>query len=149
MASEPTLAITGEVERPLSLSLTDIRALAEEERVADFHCHEGWSRLGRHWRGVTMARLLALAGATPSGRHVTVASGDYVAVLSREQAEDDRVLLAVDEQPDDSGGFPRLVGPSEWDCFLSVKSVDRIELTVEPGPATAATIALTRIGIEA
>ena len=43
-------------------------------------------------------------------------------------------------------GFPRLVGLSEWDCFLSVKSVDRIEVTCEPQRATAATIALTRLG---
>ena len=42
-------------------------------------------------------------------------------------------------------GFPRLVGPAEWDCFLSVKSVDRIEVTREPQQATAATIALARL----
>jgi DMSO/TMAO reductase YedYZ molybdopterin-dependent catalytic subunit len=42
-------------------------------------------------------------------------------------------------------GFPRLVGPSEWDCFLSVKSVDRIEVTRQPQQATAAAIALARI----
>jgi hypothetical protein len=29
-------------------------------------------------------------------------------------------------------GFPRLVRPSEWDCSLSVKSVDRIEVTRQP-----------------
>ena len=38
-----------------------------------------------------------------------------------------------------------LVGPSEWDCFLSVKSVDRIEVTRQPQRATAATIALARL----
>jgi hypothetical protein len=42
-------------------------------------------------------------------------------------------------------GFPRLVGPSEWDCFLSVKSVDRIEVTRQPQRATAAAIALARL----
>jgi hypothetical protein len=42
-------------------------------------------------------------------------------------------------------GFPRLVGPSDWDCFLSVKSVDRIEVTREPQRATAAAIALARL----
>ena len=42
-------------------------------------------------------------------------------------------------------GFPRLVGPAEWDCFLSVKSVDRIEVTREPQQATAAAIALARL----
>lgn len=42
-------------------------------------------------------------------------------------------------------GFPRLVGPSEWDCFPSVKSVDRIAVTREPERATAATVALARL----
>ncbi|MGH3001550.1 MAG: hypothetical protein ACRDM1_02580 [Gaiellaceae bacterium] len=43
-------------------------------------------------------------------------------------------------------GLPRLVGPSDWDCFKSVKAVDRIEVTREPGEATAAAIALGRPG---
>ena len=47
--------------------------------------------------------------------------------------------------PGDPFSFPRLVGPAEWDCFLSVKSVDRIEVTREPQQATAATIALARL----
>ncbi|MFN8188469.1 MAG: molybdopterin-dependent oxidoreductase [Gaiellales bacterium] len=141
---DTVLTISGEVERPQSLSLADLRALAGDEVVADFHCREGWSRLDERWSGVRLARLLAFAAARSSGRYVTVASGEYAAVLSRAQAEDERVLLAV-AQPGRSDGFPRLVGPSEWDCFQSVKSVDRIELTSEPGAATAETIALARI----
>lgn len=80
--------------------------------------------------------------------YVTVGSGEYTAVLTREQAEDERVLLALEHEGTASprrAGFPRLVGPSEWDCFLSVKSVDRIEVTREPQRATAATIALARL----
>ena len=49
------------------------------------------------------------------------------------------------EGPESRAGFPRLVGPSDWDCFLSVKSVDRIELTREPAQATAAGVALARL----
>ena len=50
------------------------------------------------------------------------------------------------EQPERSGLFPEaVVGPAEWDCFLSVKSVDRIEVTRQPQRATAATIALARL----
>ena len=58
------------------------------------------------------------------------------------------MLLALEHEGAASprpAGFPRLVGPSEWDCFLSVKSVDRIEVTHEPQRATAATIALARL----
>ena len=142
------VSICGEVERPARLDLTQLRTLMDAEQTADFHCREGWSRLGEHWRGVRLRTLLALAGVAGAAGFVTVASGEYTAVLTREQAEDERVLLALEHEGAESprpAGFPRLVGPAEWDCFLSVKSVDRIEVTSHPQPATAETIALARL----
>jgi hypothetical protein len=95
---------------------------------------------------VRLATLLAAAGARCDGRHVTVASGGFSVVLAREQAEDERVLLALERVGDaEFTAFPRLVGPSDWDCFLSVKRVDRVEVTREPAEATAAAIALARL----
>jgi DMSO/TMAO reductase YedYZ molybdopterin-dependent catalytic subunit len=148
MTRSVPVSICGEVERPAHLDLTQLRALMDAEQTADFHCREGWSRLGEHWRGVRLGALLELAGAAPTAGFVTVASGEYTAVLTREQAQDDRVLLALEHEGAESprpAGFPRLVGPSEWDCFLSVKSVDRIEVTNHPQQATAETIALARL----
>ena len=120
----------------------------DAEVVADFHCREGWSRLGERWRGVRLRTLLELAGADGTAGFVTVGSGEYTAVLTREQADDEHVILALEHEGAAStrpAGFPRLVGPSDWDCFLSVKSVDRIEVTRHPRQATAATIALARL----
>ena len=90
---QPALSIEGEVGRPIELQPPELAALADTEVVADFHCHEGWSRLGVRWRGVRLATLLSLVGASEDGHYVTVASGGFTAVLSREQAEDGRVLL--------------------------------------------------------
>ena len=149
MTDGVSLSICGEVERPACLAMAELSALMDAELVADFHCREGWSRLGERWRGVRLRTLLALAGAADAAGYVRVGSGGYTAVLTREQAEDERVLLALEHEGASSprrAGFPRLVGPSEWDCFLSVKSVDRIEVTCEPQRATAAAIALTRLG---
>ena len=148
MTDSVSLSIRGDVQRPASLALAELRSLMDAELVADFHCHEGWSRLGERWRGVRLRTLLALAGAADEAGFVTIGSGEYTAVLTREQAEDERVLLALEHEGAASprpAGLPRLVGPSEWDCFLSVKSVDLIEVTREPGQATAATIALARL----
>jgi DMSO/TMAO reductase YedYZ molybdopterin-dependent catalytic subunit len=148
MTPSVLLSICGEVERPACLALSELRSLMDAELVADFHCREGWSRFGERWRGVRLATLLALAGATGAAGYVTVGSGEYTAVLTREQAEDERVLIALEHEGAASprpAGFPRLVGPSEWDCFLCVKSVDRIEVTREPQQATAAAIALARL----
>jgi DMSO/TMAO reductase YedYZ molybdopterin-dependent catalytic subunit len=148
MTSGVPLSIRGDVERPALLTLEDLRSLMNAELVADFHCHEGWTRPGERWRGVRLRTLLTLAGAAHEAAYVTVGCGEYTAVLTREQAEDERVLLALEHEGAESprpAGFPRLVGPSEWDCFLSVKSVDRIEVTHQPQLATAAAIALARL----
>jgi DMSO/TMAO reductase YedYZ molybdopterin-dependent catalytic subunit len=148
MSDSVSLSICGDVERPTHVGLVELRSLMDAEVVVDFHCREGWSRLGERWRGVRLTTLLALAGAADTAGYVTVGCGDYTAVLTRDQAEDDLVLLALEYEGPASpppAGFPRLVGPSDWDCFLSVKSVDRIEVTREPQRATAATIALSRL----
>lgn len=145
MSAGPVLSISGEVDRPGDLHRDELAALADGDLVVDFHCREGWSRLGLRWRGIRLATLLAAAVARERGRFVLVGSGGYTALLTREQAEDERVLLALEQdgRPLES---PRLVGPADWDCFLSVKSVDRIELLREPAEATAERIALARIG---
>jgi DMSO/TMAO reductase YedYZ molybdopterin-dependent catalytic subunit len=148
MTSSVSLSIGGDVERPARRALAELRALMDAELVADFHCREGWSRLAERWRGVRLRTLLELAGAADGAGYVTVASGEYTAVLTREQADDERVLLALEHEGAESprrAGFPRLVGPAEWDCFLSVKSVDRIAVTRQPERATAETIALARL----
>jgi DMSO/TMAO reductase YedYZ molybdopterin-dependent catalytic subunit len=142
------MRIQGAVARPIELQAPELAALADTEVVADFRCHEGWSRVGVRWRGVRLAALLSLAGASDGAGYVTVASGDYTVVLSREQAEDRRVLLALERDGRPlrvADGVPRLVGPADWDCFTSVKAVQRIEVTREPAEATAARIALGRL----
>lgn len=145
-ATDAGLTIDGAVARPLELGPPELAALADTEAVLDFHCHEGWSRTGVRWRGVRLAALLALAGADDDGRYVTVSSGDYAAVLAREQTGDPRVLLALERDGRSlEPGLPRLVGPADWDCFTSVKAVQRIEVTREPAAATAALIALARL----
>jgi len=63
MNSSVQLSICGDVERPVRLTLAELRSVMDAEVVADFHCREGWSRLGERWRGVRLATLLGLAGA--------------------------------------------------------------------------------------
>lgn len=143
--SQPTVRLTGETGHAQTVGLRELAELSGIEVTIDFHCLEGWSRPGQRYRGVALATLLRLASAQAAARYVTVASGGYSVVLTREQAEDQRVLLAL-ELDGEPLAAPRLVGPSEWDCFLSVKDVDRIELTSTEPKATGPEIALTRIG---
>lgn len=57
-SSSASLSICGDVERPACLGLEELRSLPDAELVADFHCHEGWSRPGERWRGVRFSTLL-------------------------------------------------------------------------------------------
>ena len=54
--------------------------------------------------------LLAFAGVADAAGYVTVGSGDYTAVLTREQAEDERVLLALEHEGTASPGEPASLG---------------------------------------
>lgn len=73
-SSDPAwrLLVDGAVDRPLSLSLDDLRSMRQHEVALPITCVEGWSATG-HWRGVRLADVLARAGAR-SGAAVTVAS---------------------------------------------------------------------------
>jgi DMSO/TMAO reductase YedYZ molybdopterin-dependent catalytic subunit len=47
-----TLAIDGEVQKPLKLSWDDVLKLPRVESISDFHCVEGWSVLNCKWEGI-------------------------------------------------------------------------------------------------
>jgi DMSO/TMAO reductase YedYZ molybdopterin-dependent catalytic subunit len=54
------LEVRGLVEKPLSLSLADLRALPQRTQITRHDCVEGWSAIGE-WQGVQLARLLDAA----------------------------------------------------------------------------------------
>jgi len=57
--------------------------LATDELVFDFTCLEGWCRPGTSWSGVRLARLVEPLNPAPDAGFIEVASGKYVATLSR------------------------------------------------------------------
>lgn len=113
------LRIEGRVRTPLSLSIDDLRALDLREATLPIACVDGWSAAAR-WRGVSVPRLLEMAGAEP-GRRVLVESlqpaGLYrTSILDPPHAEDPDTLLALDldgEPLHIDHGFPvRLIAPN-------------------------------------
>ena len=55
-----TLEVRGLVERPLTLTLADIRALPQRSQITRHDCVEGWSAIGE-WTGPQLAVLLDAA----------------------------------------------------------------------------------------
>jgi DMSO/TMAO reductase YedYZ molybdopterin-dependent catalytic subunit len=63
------VTVDGLVERPLSLSPDDLRRFPSRTQITRHDCVEGWSCIGE-WKGVQLARVLAMAGVKPTARYV-------------------------------------------------------------------------------
>jgi sulfite dehydrogenase (cytochrome) subunit A len=151
-----TLEIKGKVDRPLKLSLNEIRKLPAVELVAVNQC-SGNSRgffdprvaggqLGNgamgnaRWRGVPLKNVLDMAGVQPGAKQVTfngadrpVMEGtpDFIKALDIEHARDGEVMLAYGMNGEDLpflNGFPlRLVVPGYYGTYW-VKHLNEINV---------------------
>jgi len=63
------LNVRGLVERPLSLTMEQIRALPQRTQITRHDCVEGWSAIGK-WKGVPLARILDLVQPTPAAKYI-------------------------------------------------------------------------------
>ena len=63
------LVVDGLVERPLSLSLEELRARPARTQITKHDCVEGWTSIGQ-WTGVRLETLLDEAGLKPEARYV-------------------------------------------------------------------------------
>ena len=69
------LVVDGLVDRPLSLSLDQLRALPARTQITRHDCVEGWSCIGE-WTGARMAPLMAMAGLKKEARHLVLYCAD-------------------------------------------------------------------------
>jgi DMSO/TMAO reductase YedYZ molybdopterin-dependent catalytic subunit len=63
------LVVDGLVDRPLSLSLADLRAAPARTQITRHDCVEGWSSIGE-WTGARLGALLDRAGLKPEARYL-------------------------------------------------------------------------------
>jgi DMSO/TMAO reductase YedYZ molybdopterin-dependent catalytic subunit len=66
------------VERPLKLSLADLRGFPSRTQITRHDCVEGWSCIGE-WTGVPLRLVLAAAAPKPNARYVMFYCGDPMA----------------------------------------------------------------------
>ncbi len=130
--AEYRLTIGGAVERPVTYTLDDLRALPRAEQVSDFHCVTGWRVENVHWGGVRFGDLLDEAGLRPSAKTLRFVSAEvpYDDTLTLPQALAKDVLLALDmdgKPLSEAHGFPARVVMPRMYGYKSVKWVTRIE----------------------
>jgi len=124
--------VFGAVARERTWSLEDLRALAQTEVHADFHCVTKFSVFDNDWTGVAVSTVLAEVGPLPGATHVLVhAAEGYTANLPLAVFNDDDTLFAWARNGEDltpEHGWPlRLVVPKRY-AWKSVKWVTGVEL---------------------
>jgi DMSO/TMAO reductase YedYZ molybdopterin-dependent catalytic subunit len=62
------VTVTGLVEKPLSLSMAELKALPSRTQITRHDCVEGWSCIGE-WKGTPLALVLAAATPKPNARY--------------------------------------------------------------------------------
>jgi DMSO/TMAO reductase YedYZ molybdopterin-dependent catalytic subunit len=132
-----TVTVAGRVEREVTLTLAEIDALPQAERVLDIHCVTRWSRRAVRFGGVLLATVLDLACPLPDARFVSfVARSDrnHSTSLPLADALQLGVLIARTHEGDPletiHGGPVRTVTPERY-FYKSVKWLERIELRTE------------------
>lgn len=98
------LEIGGLVERPLSLSLDEIRKFPRRTQITRHDCVEGWSAIGC-WKGARLGALLEAAHLKPNARYVVFYCADpmeedgrdlYYESIDLEDAFHPQTLLAYE-----------------------------------------------------
>jgi len=134
------LTINGLVDKPMVLTLDDLKAMPPTDLVRDFQCVTGWRVPSVHWTGVRLGYILDQAGVQPTGTALKFHSFDEADTesLTLEQAHLPDVIVAYEmlgaPVTRDHGGPVRLyVAPMYG--YKSLKWLDGIEVTakVEPG----------------
>ena len=131
------LEIGGLVDKPMTLSYDELRALPRTSQIRNFHCVTGWSVSNVHWTGVRLSDLLDRVAPQFSAQGVQFTSAEipYVDSLTLQQAKLPDVMLAYEMNgkplPREHGAPVRLVIPEMYG-YKNVKWVSRIDLVKQP-----------------
>lgn len=155
------LEVSGLVDRPMELSLADLRAMAQRESVATLECagnrrtfqvpvpggvpwQDGAVSTAR-WAGVPLGTVLRQAGVQAGGGHVLLEGADVCPTdggpvvfarsipLEQALAEDTLIALTMNGEPlpAEHGGPARVTVPRHY-AMSSVKWLTRIGVQAEP-----------------
>ncbi|KOP23770.1 oxidoreductase [Hapalosiphon sp. MRB220] len=127
------LVVDGEVNNPLSLSISDIQALPMTTMIIRHVCVEGWAAIVQ-WGGIRLREIVALAQPQKNVKYVYFQSADgYYSSWDIASTLHPQTLLAYQKNgeplPRDNGGPLRLASPiklgykqSKWITKITVVS---------------------------
>lgn len=143
--ANPVLQISGLVATPCQLTATELAVLPRTSFTDDFLCDGKWRVPDQAWSGYRLLDVLALAHPLPTANYISVGAGDYVISIAWEEAEQALLADQLNQEPLTlQHGAPWRLALFGGRCFTSVKWVDRLELTAEPGKSTGLDIVRER-----
>jgi len=117
------LEIGGLVEKPVALSLAELRALPSRTQITRHDCVEGWSAIAK-WKGARLAALLEAV--------VPKANARYVVFYCADSLEDDGSVDYYESIDMDDARHPQTILAYEMnDAPLPVKNGAPLRLRVE------------------
>jgi thiosulfate reductase cytochrome b subunit len=132
------LNVGGLVEKPMQISLAQLRAMPHFEQITSNYCIQGWTGIAK-WGGVRMKDIMALVHPHPNARYVVFYSfahgsgkghGLYYDAHKIEHMQHDQTILAYEmngkDLPECHGAPLRLRNELELG-FKSVKWVQSVE----------------------
>jgi DMSO/TMAO reductase YedYZ molybdopterin-dependent catalytic subunit len=129
--------ITGEVEKPYSLSWNELMQMPKIKRIVDINCVTHWSRIGDEWEGISIKALLERA--KPKGKF-TMHYSSYVGYSTNVPIEycmtdDAMVAFNFNGKPlePQHGGPLRGVIPGLY-FWKSAKWIDSIDVMMADKP---------------
>jgi DMSO/TMAO reductase YedYZ molybdopterin-dependent catalytic subunit len=131
--SDWRLSINGMVERPVSLSLADLKTLPRHSHITEVACEEGWSYIAE-WIGTPLVEVLHSVGALPQARYVVYFSSDrdWWDSIDMAEALHPQTLLTYamndGDLPVSFGGPLRMRVPRQLG-YKSVKYITRLTVT--------------------
>lgn len=129
------LAVSGLVDKPLSLTYDEVVDRPSYSKVVTLHCVEGWDATIL-WEGVLIDDLLAHAGVKEGANTLIFHAADgYTSSLALDYVRQNRILLAGkmnDVTLPPERGFPfQVVAEAKWG-YKWVKWVTEIEVSNDP-----------------
>jgi DMSO/TMAO reductase YedYZ molybdopterin-dependent catalytic subunit len=139
-AADWRLHVTGLVDRELTITIDDLKAMPPTNLVRDFQCVTGWRVTKVPWTGVQLAHILDLAGVKPEGVALKLHSFDGADTesLTLDQARRADVIVAysmLGAPVTRAHGGPVRLYVAPMYGYKSLKWLDEIEVTnsVVPG----------------
>jgi DMSO/TMAO reductase YedYZ molybdopterin-dependent catalytic subunit len=89
------LEVTGEIEKPTTYTLEELKAKPSIISIADFHCVEGWTISNNKWEGIPFETIAKTVKPKENAKYVTFECEDgYTTSLPLSDLLQDKALLA-------------------------------------------------------